>query len=349
MSLLTVVLPNFNHARHLPETIESIMSQMDHGLELLVMDDGSTDESFSIIEAYARRYPAIRVFRNESNQGVHATVNKCLELATGTFIYFAAADDRVLPGFFSQSVAMLLAHPCAALCTCPIRYINDDGVPVAPWLGPRLRNRSYITAREAQLLLRRYGFWLPGTGTVLRLDRTREAKGFDGAIGYMADSYLAQELALRYGFCALPDTMVEMRLIPSSYSCTERVDIAKTQVVRSNTVIRMRQAPELFPLEFVRDWESLWEVLDSFRLWQGTVLRGQKELLRHDSFVFRSRQTWSAKVIRGVLYSLSLFQFFIFAISLGLPLIGNPLIRPYLTWTRLFYWVRKHCRIESLG
>jgi glycosyltransferase involved in cell wall biosynthesis len=64
-------------------------------LEVIVIDDASTDNSVEVIEGFARKDPIIRLYRNEQNQGVNQTVNRGLSLAAGEYIIFSAADDRV--------------------------------------------------------------------------------------------------------------------------------------------------------------------------------------------------------------------------------------------------------------
>src|SRR5437879_10432527 len=94
---LSVVLPNFNHARLLPRAIRGLLAQERPADEILVVDDGSTDDSLSVIEAIAAVTPSITLLRNETNRGVIPTLARGLRAAQGRYVYFAAADDWVLP------------------------------------------------------------------------------------------------------------------------------------------------------------------------------------------------------------------------------------------------------------
>src|SRR5206468_3510075 len=84
--------------------------------EIVVIDDGSTDNSWDIIQDYAGRHTCIRAYRNEKNMGAVFTVSRGLELARGDYVFASAADDCVLPGFFQKSMELLARYPQAGLC-----------------------------------------------------------------------------------------------------------------------------------------------------------------------------------------------------------------------------------------
>src|ERR1044071_8971404 len=97
---LSVLMPNFNHGRFLPEALDAILGQSYQPFEVIVIDDASTDNSVEILERFAARHSCIRLVRNEQNMGVMHNVNHLLNLASGDYLLFAAADDVILPGFF---------------------------------------------------------------------------------------------------------------------------------------------------------------------------------------------------------------------------------------------------------
>jgi len=113
---LTVVMPNYNHAQYLPKSLKALLDRDRPPDELIVIDDGSTDDSWNVIQDFARQYPRLRPYRNERNLGVLATVDRGLELARGDYFYGAAADDYVRPGFIEKSMALVSRHPEAGLC-----------------------------------------------------------------------------------------------------------------------------------------------------------------------------------------------------------------------------------------
>src|SRR5436190_4062288 len=112
----SVLLPNYNHAHFVGHALKAILAQSIQPTEIIVIDDGSTDESLQEIEPFVDRHSHIRLLRNEANRGVNYTLNRALGEAKGEYIYGAAADDQVLPGFFERSLRLLAKHPQAALC-----------------------------------------------------------------------------------------------------------------------------------------------------------------------------------------------------------------------------------------
>lgn len=95
--LVSIVVPVFNTAPYLPACISSILAQSFTDLELLLVDDGSTDGSGIICDEYAKKDSRIRVFHKE-NGGVSSARNLGLDHASGEWIYFVDSDDQVLPG-----------------------------------------------------------------------------------------------------------------------------------------------------------------------------------------------------------------------------------------------------------
>src|SRR5215472_561278 len=90
---ISVIIPAYNHARFLTPAIESVLSQTMEPSEIVVVDDGSTDETSSVLGTFGRQ---IRVVR-QKNQGVAAARNRGAELATGEYLAFLDADDLWLP------------------------------------------------------------------------------------------------------------------------------------------------------------------------------------------------------------------------------------------------------------
>src|SRR5882724_7160314 len=99
---LSVVVPNYNHAHYLPECLESLLQQSVEPLEIIVIDDCSTDNSVTVLEEFCRKNPRVSYCRNEKNLGVLATLNRAVQMIRGEYVIFPGADDRVLPGYFEK-------------------------------------------------------------------------------------------------------------------------------------------------------------------------------------------------------------------------------------------------------
>ena len=96
---ISIIVPVYNVAGYLKESIESIIKQTYKKLEIILVDDGSTDQSGTICDQYARTDDRIVVI-HQKNQGISASRNVALELATGDYIGFVDSDDVIHPQMY---------------------------------------------------------------------------------------------------------------------------------------------------------------------------------------------------------------------------------------------------------
>lgn len=112
LPLISVLVPSYNHSRYLRATIESVWRQTYRNIELIVVDDASTDGSIELIQELMQISPIpMRVHFNDKNEGVIPTVHKAFSLATGDLVSFFASDDVYAPSAFDDSVKLLLEDP----------------------------------------------------------------------------------------------------------------------------------------------------------------------------------------------------------------------------------------------
>src|SRR5205085_161186 len=113
---LSVMVPNYNHGAYLPTALDAILQQSFPPSEIIVIDDGSTDNSWEVIKRYQASHPKLRAYRNERNLGIVPTLNRGIGLVQGNYFFPTAADDQVMPGLFEKSLRLLVQYPQAALC-----------------------------------------------------------------------------------------------------------------------------------------------------------------------------------------------------------------------------------------
>ena len=83
---LSVVMPNYNHLKYLPKALDALAARERPPDELIVIDDGSSDNSWEIVQAFASKYSFIRAYKNDRNMGVEYTVSRGVELASGDYL-----------------------------------------------------------------------------------------------------------------------------------------------------------------------------------------------------------------------------------------------------------------------
>lgn len=128
MPLVSVIVPNYNHAPYLEERINSILGQSFQDFEVILLDDCSTDGSRRILERFASHNERIRFVPNQTNSGSpFAQWNKGVELAQGAFIWIAESDDAAEPELLEENVRMLQENPTVGLAFCQSKLVNERG------------------------------------------------------------------------------------------------------------------------------------------------------------------------------------------------------------------------------
>lgn len=214
---LSVVVPNYNHARYLKAALEAHLGQRAAPCEVIVVDDASTDDSRAIVEDVAARHVAVRLIRMARNGGVNAAINRGLREARGDFVCFSAVDDLVSPDFVARSLAILAKHPTAGIgFSDPAEMVGDSGV--VQQLPLRLRDRpSLIGPGDLERLLRHSWFSFPGHAVLYRRDALLAIGGFDEGLRWYADWFATCVLAFRHGACYVPEVLAVFRVSPESY------------------------------------------------------------------------------------------------------------------------------------
>lgn len=124
---ITVIIPNWNCAPWLEEAIDSLVGQSSPPEQIIVIDDGSTDNSVALLQAMAARYPQIDLLQAERG-GVSAARTRGLEIASGDFIYFMDADDFVGKTLFADFRRATVKHPEMELFCFGAKMFTDSPV-----------------------------------------------------------------------------------------------------------------------------------------------------------------------------------------------------------------------------
>jgi glycosyltransferase involved in cell wall biosynthesis len=138
--LVSVVLPVYNHARLLREAIESVLAQTYKNFELIIVNDGSTDEIETVLADFAG-HPQIRIL-TQRNQKVAAALDNGFRFARGEFWTWTSADNRMLPEQLEKMATYLQAHPAAGMVFADYNLIDGNGEPlIDPTFRPHNRYR----------------------------------------------------------------------------------------------------------------------------------------------------------------------------------------------------------------
>ena len=125
LPLVTVIIASYNHGPYVEESILSVLQQTYPNIELLVVDDGSKDDSVERIQGLQERYGFD--FRTQSNQGLARTLNNCIARARGSLIAPLGSDDIMLPERIATQVAYIQDKPEVGICAGNIQTIDAQG------------------------------------------------------------------------------------------------------------------------------------------------------------------------------------------------------------------------------
>lgn len=189
MELVSVIIPCYNAERWVAEAIQSSLTQTHAPIEIVVVDDGSTDRSLEIIKSFGNR---IRWETGPNRGGNHAR-NRGLALTTGKFVQFLDADDYILPEKIARQAA-LMEQSDADLVYGDWRHEFHEGDP-KPRLGDIVRPGEQRDLLRA--LLRRW--WVPPVAILFRRAAVERAGGWDESLRAAQDTGLMVSLGLSGG------------------------------------------------------------------------------------------------------------------------------------------------------
>ena len=161
-------MPAYNCDRYLPEAIDSVLQQSYQAFEVIVVDDGSTDNTAAVLQRYQQQDDRVRAIR-QPNQGVAIARNRGIELARGEWIAFLDADDFFLPDKLAAQMAIATAHPDLGIIHSGWNRVDSQGnhlLAVKPWQQiPKLTLESWLRWKPvlpSAMLIRRE--WLVRSG-----------------------------------------------------------------------------------------------------------------------------------------------------------------------------------------
>lgn len=155
--LVTVIIPIYNAKRYIREAIESILSQTYAPLEIIAIEDGSSESSEHIVA----EYPQV-TYLLQPRSGHAAARNRGIALARGHYISFLDADDVYTPDKLSQQVTYLASHPEDIIVAGLTHEFNDPGITTPVWMREAGQRTSHRGASPSTWLVRRSAFDLVG-------------------------------------------------------------------------------------------------------------------------------------------------------------------------------------------
>lgn len=202
--LVSIVIPCYNQGMYVRQAIESVLSQDYPRIELIVLDDGSTDDTRAVLGAYAGKFHC----ESHANRGQAATLNKGWSMSQGEILSYLAADDFLLPGAVSTSVERLRERPEIVLTYSDFNIVD-----------PNSRVLRQVRASD-------FSYWdlavtivcQPGPGVFFRRDAFERAGLWSEALRQVPDYEYWLRLGLEGAFARIPAVLAAYRVHDRSQS-----------------------------------------------------------------------------------------------------------------------------------
>lgn len=214
--LVSVIVPVYNGARYIAEALGSVVAQAYRPVEIIAIDDGSTDGSAVIVQAF----PEVMYIRQD-NAGTAAARNAGIAASTGEFIAFLDQDDRWTADKLSVQMSFMMDRPELGYTLAAERLFMEAGAEIPVWLRPELAERDHTG-------------WLPGT-LVARREVFSTVGIFDTAYSSSSDSdwfFRAKDAGVP--MAALADVLLEKRIHAANQSGDTGLSLDLLRQVRAS-------------------------------------------------------------------------------------------------------------------
>ncbi len=216
MPEVSVIIPSYNHAAFVGEAVRSVLDQTLDDLELIVIDDGSSDGSRDVLAGFSDR--RMRVIYQE-NQGTHAVINHGLEMASGRYLALLNSDDRYHPGRLELLRQVFEMSPEAGLTFSYLQMIDENGgqlgvkhgyADFSPWILER-PEYSFRAAEDARAVLLAENYLATSSNYFFRREIFAEVGGFR-PLRYVHDWDFAIRAAGKAEIIQVPQVLLDYRL-----------------------------------------------------------------------------------------------------------------------------------------
>jgi hypothetical protein len=246
-------------------------------------------------------------------------------LATGEYVYFGAADDRICPDLFEKSMALLAKHPEAGLCSALLQLIGPNGEDKG-WISTPVVAESdcFLPPKKVISDLTAYGFWFTGQTIIYKRDAIfHDTDGFPQELAHRTDHFVDYVVAAKHGACFIPEVLATYRILASGYAETvfDNEELSRSTFTRLLELMRSDKYAPMFPESFVRSLQD--------RGWYDLEVRSLRRIFQSQmNFIGRLR------VLRPSASWLDSVFFFLLTV---LTIVGSAVAKIYL-WHRRINW-----------
>lgn len=205
---ISVIMPVYNDGYCVASAIESVLGQSTGDFEFIIVDDGSTDDTPTVLDGYARSDARVRILRNGKNAGITASLNRGLAVSRGEFVARHDADDTSLPDRFDRQRVFLGRNPDVGVVGTWVDYVDEAGAFLGRWMTPE----SPVMVRWNLL----FGNALAHPSVMMRREVVLQCGGYAEAIRFAQDYDLWLRLLPNTDLANLPEVHVRRGVRPGA-------------------------------------------------------------------------------------------------------------------------------------
>ena len=205
--MITIVIASYNHAHYLPIMLASIIREGPVISRIIVVNDGSTDNTADVLAKIKINEPRLMVKNLTKNVGWLHAQHIGLSYVETDFFAFNAADDFIMPGWAKKSLNALRSSPEIGMCFSPTFIINEKTKAVTKALFPKKLRGTVLSPKEFHRSVLRYGSWMESNGMLIRRSVYDERYVNFSSAGAFADGITMYVLGLKGGVILLNDPL----------------------------------------------------------------------------------------------------------------------------------------------
>jgi glycosyltransferase involved in cell wall biosynthesis len=298
---VSVIIPTYNRAHLLPESVGSVLSQGYESVEVVVVDDGSTDNTEEVVRSLGERVIYIR----QKNSGASAARNYGVLCSSGEYVQFLDSDDVLLPTCIEKLAAALDANPDCGAAYCGWHEMDRPG---------HVSRSSPLDRPSGDVFVEMATQYLCIVHSMIVRRESLAASGlFDTSLRMYEDMDFNVRIAAHHRFVFVPEHLVEYRLWHSDLS-RRRFDLRQQQQAYMKKMARWRDAGRLGPKEWSalrrhiygigRGERSMVEAYDAYNAgrWLGALASGLRAAFWDPRYIFT--RNWCAMAGKSVFRSL---------------------------------------------
>ena len=220
MPLVSVIMPCFNHALFVGESIEAILAQSVADLELIIVDDCSRDDCRTVIEKYAGADRRVRAIYHDRNLGASRSRNDGIRAARGEYLAFCDADDVWMPMKLARQLEVLRKNPMHDVAYCDAEIVNERGMAT----GKRFSNQLPVPGDGSGRLFHKFCTrnFVNTQTVVLRRNCVLDGRYFDERIKWVEDWWFWVRVSHRHSFVYTDEVLAKYRVHSRSTAVVQR-------------------------------------------------------------------------------------------------------------------------------